>query len=895
MAYQITENTKRALENIEKQPQIILKIDGIDEIFGCVIVEVIARYDEDDLYYDQPSLYYDGFAPSKDGRDWVNAQKSTNSISQQVEPDKASNSSTSSMVFEIIDKGGRMSEIISPEFELPEILGRKATAYYMLRNTGFSIDAIVLMYGTIEEVLSIPTSVRITVNHPQNLLRQEVANPWTAKLINYLHYRSSTILNKLLILQRDINGPYITVNILNDVSEFISVVGLVVNVHIEGGVSTWDDIASLINKDSITAPLIEAESLVDEIASMGSTVTFDSNYIDVDNLDSIIEENADTSFKNYFKIEDEIIKIDSIDFNLKRIYFTLRSQLNSNLPKEYEPDTEISSFYTLQGNAIDLSLKLMLSKCPDIQEETCQAYGYVNEIGFIKNAIYFYKINIKEIFGLVADDFITVDTLFTNRKIVSFGTVYDSSYIIVDGADIGYNLSTSLLVTFKTQYDTLPLGGGLNPVHVDIQQYKDIRKFYFSFIPNLRLDLKEPITLKEYLEEQLYFVSSLYSVPRKGRISIAITRPSTLGVETKVLDPSNILNPENNAIARSLNYNYYNSIQWFYDKDPINDEFLTKNISVNQESIERFRVGRKPLTIESEGLRSELSATTFIRYNSRRFLDRYKFAAESLKVTTQLGAGLELEISDTVIFGHPDFSLTDINTGNRDFQPRIFEIINKTLYLDKVDLFLLETKYKIDGRYGGFSPSSKIKAVPSLTEIELYPSYSTALSNERDKWTPYIGQMINIHSNDWTYNQTCKLESISFTNDNMFIVSGLTILPSANFIVDMPKYNDDSNYLTHAFWKGTHCFSDPQVSIAAVVSTSEIVVSAGDISKFLLKQPLQIHNNDFTIDSEDNDYSVKEIIGNNIKLNKPLLFLPIAGFKIDLIGFRDNGKPYRYI
>lgn len=895
MAYTLTDETIKALELTEKEPQLILKIDGIDEIFGCVIVEVIARYDEDDLYYDMPSLYYDGYAPSVDGRDWVNAQKSTNSISQQVEPDKASNSSTSSMVFEIIDKGGRMSEIISPGFALDEILGKRATAYYMLKGTGFPIDSLVLMYGTIEEVMSIPTAVRITVNHAQNLLRQEVANQWTAELTALSHYRSASITNKMLYLQRDIYGPYITINMLYDATEWVSVSGNIITVRIINGVSTWDSIATLINKDPSAAPLIEAISLSDEQPTTNNVTTFDSTYIEVDNLDGLILENADTSFKNYFRIEDEIIKIDYVDIGLKRIYYTQREQLNSAPPKQYDIETEVSSFYVLEGNAIDLALKLMLSGCPDVQEETLTGFGYVPEVGYVNNAIYFHKINIKEVFSLVAGDTISVDTLFTNRKIVSFETVYDSSYIIVDGANIGFNLTASLLVSFKTQFDTLPIGGGLNPIHVDIQQYKDIRAFYFSFIPTMRIYLKEAITLKEFLEEQLYFASSLYSVPRKGRISIAITRPSTLGAETKVLDPSNVLNPEHNAIVRSLNYNYYNSIQWFYDVDSITDAFLTKNITVSADSIDRFRVGRKPLTIASQGIRSDLNATTYLRYNSRRFLDRYKYAAESLRVTTQLGAALELEISDTVIFGDPEFELTDINNGTRDFEPRIFEIINKTLYLDKVDLFLLETKYNIDGRYGGYSPSSKIKTVVSLTELELFPSYSSSLLNEKDKWKPYLGKNIKIYSPNWAYVQSAILEYFSFTNDNTMIISGLTVLPAAGYIIDMPAYNDDNDKNLNAFWKSSHCFACPQVTIAGVISTSEVTVSAAEISKFLIKQPIQIHSLDFTLDSGDNDYSILEINGNNIKLNKPLLFTPQIGHKLELIGFKDNGKPYRYI
>lgn len=899
MAFPITENTRKALEKIEKEPQLILKIDGLNEIFGCVIVEVPARYDEDDLYYDQPSLYYDGFAPSKDGRDWINAQKSSNSISQQVEPDKASNSSTSTMTFEILDVNGRMSEIISPDFGLDEILGRRAKAYMMLRGTGFPLDAITLMYGIIEEVVSIPTAVRITVSAPQNILRQEIIEKWDAKLTKYCHYRSCDVDEKLLILNRDIDGAYITLNFFDAGSgnpiSFI-VAGNTINIYADPINHTWDNVASEINRHAQAALLVEAKSLVNEpFYVAASKTTFDSNYIEVDNLDYIIEENADPTFSNYFIIDQEVIKIDSIDYNLKRIYFSLRSRFETALPKEFEPDTDVSSFYVIEGNAIELALKLMLSKSNEIYEAECTSYGYVLDVGYVQNAIFFYRKNVKEDFSLVVGDKISVDTLFTDRTIVSFGFTYDSSYIVVSGPDIGSNLSTSLNTTFKSKYDVMPVGAGLNSIHIDVQQYVDILSFYFSFIPNMRFFIKEPIQLKEFLEEKIYFVSSLYSAPRKGRISIAITKPSTIGNETKVLDPTNVLNPESNSIARSLNYNYYNGIEWIYDQDAITDEGVTTNLTVSTQSIDRFKVGRRTLKIDASGLRTDLDAETFIRYNSRRILDRYKFAAESLTLKTTLGAGLDLEIADTVIFGDPNFSLTDITTGNRNFVQRIFEIVNKTQYMDKCEFQLLETKYKADGRYGGFSPSSKIAQVISLTELNLESIGTLTSFTEKSKWKPYFGQTIAIRSLDWTYYEECKLVGFADYNDTKAIIEGLTILPSVGFIVDAPKYNNDADFITFAFWKGSHCFSNPQIQITGSVSNIEFTLSPTDIAKLTVGQPVRVHNDSYSNDSGVDDYSIAEIIGNNVKLNQILSFVPAIGNKMDLNGFKDKGRPYRYI
>lgn len=103
MAYKLTENLKNALNRPEKNPQFILKIDGIDDIFGTVPVDVYPYYDMEGIFYDMPGLYYDKTFKSPNSKDIIHLQGSTNTISQQIEPDKGSGTSTSQMTFELVD------------------------------------------------------------------------------------------------------------------------------------------------------------------------------------------------------------------------------------------------------------------------------------------------------------------------------------------------------------------------------------------------------------------------------------------------------------------------------------------------------------------------------------------------------------------------------------------------------------------------------------------------------------------------------------------------------------------------------------------------------------------------------------------------------------------------
>jgi hypothetical protein len=62
-----------------------------------------------------------------------------------------------------------------------------------------------------------------------------------------------------------------------------------------------------------------------------------------------------------------------------------------------------------------------------------------------------------------------------------------------------------------------------------------------------------------------------------------------------------------------------------------------------------------------------------------------------------------------------------------------------------------------------------------------------------------------------------------------------------------------------------------------------------------VKQPVRVHNSNYSIDSGEKTIKISEIIGNNIRVRSSLGFVPSAGLKVDLIGFQDNGKPYLLI
>lgn len=900
MAFNLSENFKKALLNSNKNPQYILKITGIEEIFGAEHIESYPYYDQNGLFYNIPNLYYDRVFKNQNSRDWINLDNSTRTVSQQIEPDKGSGTSTSQMTFEIVDINQRMSQIVSPGFVVDEILGRKASIYYMLSGgTSFPQDSICVLYGVIEDVVARPGSVRITISSPQNLLRQDFIQPFSAKLTEFFHYRSSVI-QDILYLARIPDGLIVKIRYINSGSLSITVSSNEITVNIVPGVTTASDIENLIKNSSDAIQLVEVDVIGSssnvQVDTAGFKYLDDSSQITVDNVLGLIQENTDPFFKTYIMLNDEILDVSSIDYinNKINVSTAQRSLFNSAPPDFSKPGDEIKSFYLFEGNALELSLKLMISGANDLYY-TGQYYGKIPGYGYVKNCIYFSGLIIKEDASLVIGDYVSITGVTTVRQIVSFNQDDLGSWIIISGSDIGDDTGP-FEVVFRSKYNTLPIGCSISPDYIDVERFEEINTFYYSSIPTYRFYIKDSINMKDFLEQEVFFPASLYLCPRKGRISCSIARPAIGGFNTYTLNEDNVLEPENRAISRSLNQNFYNGINFYFDEDSIeSDDFINKIINVDAESVQRFNVGIRPLVIKSKGLRTDLNADLFIEKSTQRFLDRYKFCAETINVKVKLEVGVPVEIADTIIYGSPGIQITDINEGSRNFQPRVWEIINKEINIENVDLTLLETKYGIYGRFGMVSPNSYVASGSTTNTIYIKKSFATSDTEyESLKWSGFVGEDILIRNEDWSVQYICKLVEVDDILGDNLTVSGLLTAPIEGMIIDIPIYQDEDSSIG-SIYKSLFCYFNPQITVLSGVSPFEFTVSALDSAKFSLNQPIRVHNENYTIDSGDNTVKVIEINGNNIKTNKSLGFTPTSNLLVDLIGFIDDGKPYLLI
>lgn len=905
MSLPLTDNLKNALLRSEVSPVFVLKFEGIDYYFSAIPIYTIARYDQDNLHYNQDDLYYDRPYQHPYNKDYIIGSDSTRSFGQQIEPDKAGGTSTTSMTFKIVDYLQEFSKYISPGFVLPEFLGINCDVYFTIQDgTSYPNDSIVVMYGIVEEVSAGPGYVRVTINHPQNLLRQDFLPPYSAELTSNLEFKSKVIQNNRYLARRPFENP-VYIQFISGSSLSVSVTNTPLDYKIiatiNSGVTTAHDIRKAILDNIQSEALVEVKSEGDDSliqVAQPLTQLDDSTFLSVDSLDGLIIPNTDPTFKTYVKVNNEILKVTSVDTTNKKIYFDTsiqnRGNFNSVVGALGKEGDKVSSFYVLEGNAIELALKLMISGCGTITK-TVNVWGKVPGIGLVKNAVYFPGLNVNITDGITVGDYVSLAGVFTNRVVEKIVDYEFDSYIIVSGPDIG-NGEALKTITFKSKYDTLPIGSGIKPKFIDVSEFESILDTYRLDVASYRFYIEDSIDLKEFLESQIFFPSSLYMVPRKGRISVAITRPLSNDGNIFVLDSDVVINPGNVEITRSLNKYFYNSIKWYYNPDSLeNSEYLDKEITVNAESVDRFKRGIIPLFIESKGLRPDLDAGDLIKRNTRRMIDRFKNAPEYLTVRVPLSKGIQIEIGDSVVFGDSQTQITDTTQGSRNFLPRIFQVINKEQSLTDVELSLLECNYGTNERYGVFAPSSLLASGSTSTELILKRSFGTKSNQlESDKWVNYIGHKIQIRDDNFTFSVTTTLIGIDDSGAKLIVNPGVTP-PPENAIVEPAPYDGAQNDPEFVKWKAMHCFFNPTITVLAGISTTQFTVPVADQNKLLPKQPVRIHNDDFTVDSGDKDFIIDTVSGNLVTLKKPLPFTPTAGLFVELIGFQDGGKPYSWV
>jgi hypothetical protein len=809
LALPINELTKGLLNDTVKTPILILEIEGLPP-FSSVQIKKYAVYG-DDIVYGQTGLYYGGLINDNSSYPYIDLEKSTNQISQQLQPDKGGHSSTTSFDVALVDKDQVISRFISPGFVVDDILAKKAKIFLSFEGAGHPQDSILFFTGIISEVSGNGGLIKFSISSPEKLKSQEIFPKVTTEL------------------------------------------------------------TSIINSSITTIPVTSTK-------------------------DFLLPADSGT-LKTYIRIEDEIIEYTGKTDTL----FTgcLRGQLDT-VASSHDIQSEVECFYRLQGNLRDLSLKLMLSGSKEFYESDITIVAF-NTYGLISasNAIFIPNYNIDQTLGIVTGDTAVIigsisnDGTYTIIDIVNTNT---GSYIVVNSTI--NNEVPQGTISIKSKYNVLPpnAGLGMTPDQVDVAEFERVYNQFQSNFFTYDFYIKDQIVGSEFINTQILYPSGAYALP-KAKTSLGLTIPPLAQVDTKKIDENTSSGSSKISIRRSINKNFYNAVVYSYEMDSIEDKYLRHKITQSADSTNRIKIDNKHLVIKADGVRSSAGFQFLFDTQTRRFLDRYKYAAEYLDVEVLFGTGFEIEIGDTVILDGRNLNIPDSSSGSRTFKPRLFEVQNKSFSLSGkvVKLSLVDTIYSLNARYGTILPSSMIDVGSTNSVINLKRSYGTLLgdSAETVKWTPYIGERVLFRNDNWTIQEESVIKSVNPTNPNSFIIDPpLTFVPDEEIIMEVPPYDNSSN-TEMSIYKATGYFNTKSIQVVSGSSESVFEVSPLDVDWFIVGSPLIVHNDNYTRRSIET--TVKEVNGNLVTTTNDLGIVPMLGDRVELNSFKDGGKPYRYL
>ena len=911
MATELTTLAANKAAGQNQIPQLVLDIHGYSYLISLGAVTKYIRIGDEGLLIGD-EWFIGGLNQLLNNLDIINLKSSSKTLSQQIIPDKGQTASVPSFSLSLIDIDLAMTELVSPSVVLADILGVRADLYVGYKDTAYPQDFVRIISGTIDRT-ELGSGITLNISHPEGKKRTEIFQKATTKTTSAARFRSLDIQGLTYITRRDVVTSVTVTYIGGGLSgnEVVTVAGSNITVQIQAGVSTANSVRTAIENKIEALTLVEV-SIVKNLggttqAVMGTTTLTTATTIDVVSTSGFLLPVAASGLRTYVRIDDEVIEYTGVT-STSFTGCTREALVDADQRAEgthHDTDTSVDSFYRLQGTALDLALKLLLSDggVTRIDAVDIKHIGNVEEVT-TPNTLYFDGADVITKYGIVLGDFVTVTLDPTAANNVIDAVVSDvvtttyGSYIVLGGYSLVESLNTPAVASFKSKYNVLPYaaGVGLTGEEVDVPRYEDIAQKYASSIFTYDFYLKDTLTAADFIDTKILFSTGAYPIPRLGKVSVAKNVPP-LGTANLVrLDEHNTQSPETLKITRSFNKYFYNTVVFKYNEAVVDERMLSGEVDIDTISRNRIRVGAKSLVIDCGGIRPTVDNIEVIAVLREQFRNKYRFGAEVINVQTFYGDTFSSDVGDVVIFGD-GLNLVDTKSGTRNFKPRLWDVLNKSLTIEtgNVQLTLMDSAYSLDNaRFGVVSPSSLCSTGSTTTELKMKNSYDIeAPRTENQKWRGLNGLKLIVHSEDWAVSGTTYLKQIS-TNDNFTLIvePALAFAPLDNYVIDLAPYNTDGNPEDNPLGKGIYVFTNPTVAVTSGVSTTSFNVNILEAPLFLVDHVLIIHNDDYTILSPE--VKVVSTVGTLVTVSATLGFIPAAGQEVELIGYTDGGAPYRY-
>lgn len=200
MAQELTQTALNASSQVNIEPNIVLEIEGYDVYYGGVAIQEVLRFGNEGLNFGDPGIVFGGYNDiSESEQSSLISFKggTTTSIRQQLNLDKGTGDSISSMRIALVDKDEEITrDLLTPDENLTppkDILGRRAKIWLGFNNTAFKDDYVVIFRGNIDSVESKAGLVLLNINHPDSKKKGVLFTPADTKLNGSINDSVTTI------------------------------------------------------------------------------------------------------------------------------------------------------------------------------------------------------------------------------------------------------------------------------------------------------------------------------------------------------------------------------------------------------------------------------------------------------------------------------------------------------------------------------------------------------------------------------------------------------------------------------------------------------------------------------------------------------------------------------
>lgn len=893
-----------------KQLNIVVLIEGTSTVFSLVPTYQKIRYGQPGLKYGQAGIVYGGLVQVPNNKTYL-SPTSNLTIGQKIEPEQG-RSSASTMSLDFVDVNGFMSEFVSPGQDLDELMGGKLVRIFIgFANSSFKEDYFCVFRGYVSQTNWTPTKVTLQLTDPNIKRRQQIF-----------------YLGKSIVSDRSLQIPISDFDLVNNKINFTAH-GLVTNSKFQLSLPLGGSLPSnLIAGTDYYAVRLDNNSFQISATAGGSPFAFgtggsgtpqldvselgdDVGLVYFDNTSDFLtgklgpDGSYDTSIIPYVRIDNEYLQYAINDPKTNNaIEITIRGARDS-IAVTHTVETEADAQFSMQGNIVDLALKIMLSGGDPITGSVF-SFGITNDsdFGTVSNMIILPNgVNAVDDLGLAAGAyFVVTGSSNGNDKtyiIQGFDDIlgYPNNGIYVDQV-VTPEQPTSAIYSSRSQYDTFPdaFMTAMSVKDIDVAGWQYIQdNFVFQADNVFEILITQPETGKDFIEQELLLPAGLYGITRYGRISCSATKPPVAQEGLVTLDNTNVINPQSIMVQRSLNTRrFYNELQYSYDMDNDGNP-TTISDSLDTDSLNLFGVS-SVLPITSRGLRTSLGANSFIARRGGFILRRYRNIAYEINIQTNFKAGSMIEVSDAVaLVDNGGLQIINFQTGKRDIGAQLFEVIQRQLDLKAgtATLTLLaQIGYDITDRFGGIAPSSLVGSGSTTTQVRIIPSFLQKYGpREWRKWKDIIGDQLYIHKDDYSEGYTTRFLGFSSVNNNILLIDPIANI-GVDWVVDLAPYDESASTVNQ---KSKLLYSYIDKNAYVVTGTSDLIftVSSGDAANLAAGQLIYIHNADYSNLSEE--VFISSVVGTTVTVKTSLGYTPSNGDQIELIGFLDSGGAYRIL